>query len=352
MMARDEHEQLLVCYDSSTNLRAFIAIHETTLGPALGGCRMWNYATEEEAILDALRLSKATTYKAAVTGCDLGGGCAILWGDPKTDKSEAYFRALGRFVHSLNGKFIATTELGTDFEDLIDIKRETPYVVALPEIYGGSGDTSATTAWGVYNGMLACAQEAFGVSSLDGLTIAVQGVGNIGSHLIETIMRNAKNVRLVMSDIDYDCMKKVQDKYPETKIASPSEILQMECDIMAPCALGRIFTKENIETLRCKIIAGGASDILEDDSIADDIFGRGILLAPDFVINAGEMIQAADELRGFDKEKTKEFVRRIYLILGRILAQAKEEGVSPYRVANRIARERIQRIARVKQIHC
>jgi leucine dehydrogenase len=352
LMAKDEHEQVVTCYDASTNLRAILALHCTTLGPALGGCRMWGYESATEALEDALRLSKSMTLRASIAGCDLGGGAAVLWGDPKKDKNEAYFRALGRFVEGLKGKFILTTELGVSVDDLVHIKKETQYVAALPEILGGSGDTGQTTALGIYYGMRSAVKEIFNHSSLQGLSVAIEGAGNLGTHLVEILRREEKDVRIAISDIDYDKMKNIQDRHPDVKLVSSQELLELKCDILAPCAMGGIITGKNVKKLKCRIIAGGATNILESENLVIDLFKKGIFFAPDFVINTGEVIQVDDEMKGLPREKTLESLKKIGVTISDIAIRSREDKVPPHTIALRSARERIARIGKIKHILC
>lgn len=350
MMDKSSHKQLITCYDTVENLKAFIAIHNTKLGPAIGGVRMWNYSSEEAAMKDALDLSRNMTLRAGVSGCDLSGGSVVIMGNPKTEKCEGLFRALGRFIDVLDGRFIVTTELGTNSSDLRDIKRETPYVADVPRIVDENGVQAIATAWGAYFGILACVKEVFKVNSLRDIHISVQGVGNLGSSLIELMKTRDPQVQLSISDIDYDRMKRIQDKYPEVKILTTDEILENECDLLVPCAVGNMFSQDIIPKLRCKVIAGVAACLLTEDKVADLIHEKGILMAPDFVINTGGLIHIDNELKGDENIIDTESFRKIALTLIRILAQAREENISPYKIAVRAALNRIDRIAHVKNI--
>jgi leucine dehydrogenase len=343
--------QVTACYDRETNLRAFIAIHSTAMGtPVLGGCRMWKYPSEEAALNDALALAMDMTYRTAISGCDLSGGSVVIMGNPRTDKSEALFRALGRFIDALEGRFVLTDEMGTSNADLVNVRRETPYVVILPEIGTMDGIEAPSAAWGVYYGLMACVKEVFKVSSLKGLHLAVQGVGHVGSSLIAIMKKREPEVKLSICDVDYDKMKKVQDEHPEVQIVSPEDLLSKECDVLVPCAVGGILTPEVVRDLRCRIIAGGAACMLSEEKAALMINEKGILLAPDFVINAGGIIQAEEEIRENGAVMTEESFGRIAHILSDVLGQAKEEKRSPYRVAMRMAEERIARIRHISGI--
>lgn len=350
MMETQGCQYVTACHDTESGLKAFIAIQNTSLGPALGGCRMWKYDDQEEALRDALSLAHDMSLRASISGCDLSGGAIVIMGSSKNGKSEELFRALGRFIHALEGRLIAIAELGTESENIADILRETPYAVNLPAICNESGEEALSAAWGVYYGIMTCAREVFKVTSLKDLSVVVQGVGVIGSSLIELMKRKDPQVQLFVSDIDYDKMKKVQDKYPEVKILSPEESITKECHIFVPCARGRIFSPDMVSQLRCKVIAGAARCQITADEVADRIHERGILMAPDFVINAGGVIHAENEIRGRERVITDESFRKVALHLARIFATAREEGRSPYRVAMEAAQKRLQRVACISRI--
>jgi leucine dehydrogenase len=358
LMEKHGHEELLFCYNKSTKLKAIIAIHNTTLGNAIGGCRLWRYESEEEALLDALKLSEIMTYQSAVADSDTGGGKAVLWKDFEEETDEAYFRAFGRFVKGLKGRFITYPDLGTDTQEMKYVKRETPYVllygspagVSEGSTLGGKAESAELTAHGVYWGMKACVKEIYGVSSLDGLTVAIQGVGSVGRRLVDCLKR--ENVRLIITDLNYDSIKDVQDSYPDTQVVAPKEILGVECDILSPCALGPVVTKETISRLRCKVIAGAAYDIVEDPKLCLQLWKMGILYAPDFVINAGELFLTEDALEILSKEEALASVKKIYDIMAKIIAISKKEDISPYQAAYKMARQRIKRVGAVKSILC
>lgn len=358
LMEKHGHEELLFCYNKPTKLKAIIAIHNTTLGNAIGGCRLWRYKSEQEALLDALKLSEIMTYQSAVADSDTGGGKAVLWKDFEGETDEAYFRAFGRFVKGLKGKFITYPDLGTDTQDMKYIKRETPYVLLYESLtgmseesaVGGKAESAELTAHGVYWGMKACVKEIYGVSSLDGLTIAIQGVGSVGKRLVDCLKR--EKVKLIVTDLNYDSIKDVQDHYPDTEVVEPKEILGVECDILSPCALGPVVTDENISRLRCKIIAGAAYDIVEDPKLCVKLWKMGILYAPDFVINAGELFLTEDALKILSKEEALASVKKIYDIMAKVIAISKREEISPYQAAYKMAKERIKRVGAVKSILC
>jgi leucine dehydrogenase len=350
IMKNSGHMQLAACCDARVGLRAIIAIHSTTLGPALAGCRMHDYKTEQAALDDALKLSMDMTRRGAISGCDVGGGSVIIMGNPKTDKTEELFRALGRFINGLDGRIVVTSELGTVGDDLAELRRETPYVVIPPHIGATNGEEALPAAWGIYYGIMACVKEVFKVASLKDLRLGIQGVGSLGSSLIHLMKKREPQVQLTISDIDYDKMKKIQDQYPEVAIASTEEMLEKEFDVLVPCAVGGLFKPEVVPLLKCRIIAGGATCTLSDDKVAEMIHEKGILMAPDFVINAGGVVQASHELRETEYMVTHETFKKLSLTLMRIIARAREEECSPYRVALKAAGERLEKIAHVNTI--
>ncbi len=348
MMDEYGHEQVAFCYDHSTGLRAIIAIHDTTLGPALGGTRMWSYRTESAAIVDALRLSRSMTYQTAVADCDTGGGKAVLWGDPMSDKNEAYFRALGRFIEGLNGRFITYADLGTDERDMRYIRRETSYVAPFVRGGRGDGDGAQVTAYGVLFGMKACCKALFGTKSLAGKKVLIQGVGEVGGHLANYL--NKEGARIIISDITYDAMKRVLDRIPQAEIIRPENVISYPCDIFSPCAFGGVITKENIDNLKCRIIAGAAYDVLESDDLAEILHERGILCAPDFLISAGELFQSADRLQPISLEESLSRAEKIYDLMLAVIDISKKENISPLKAARKMAVERIAKIREVKSI--
>ncbi|WP_148866210.1 Glu/Leu/Phe/Val dehydrogenase dimerization domain-containing protein [Thermosediminibacter litoriperuensis] len=349
-MEKHGFEQIIFNYDKTTGLKAIIAIHDTTLGPALGGCRMWPYETEDEALMDAMRLAKGMTYKCAVSDNNFGGGKTVIIGDPKKDKSEALFRALGRFVQTLGGRYYTGTDMGTTGMDFVYASRESDYMVGLPEEYGGSGNSAVPTAYGVYNGMKAAAKIVFGSDSLKGLKIAVQGVGKVGQVLVGYLKE--EEARVVIADITEENINKVKEKYPDVEVVECEKIYDVECDIFAPCARGGIINDDTISRLKCRIVAGAANNQLLEPRHGDVLHERGILYAPDYVINAGGLIQVADELEFKNDEKRHERVMMkagaIYDILLKIFTISKEQNVPPHKVADRLAEERIEVIGRLK----
>jgi leucine dehydrogenase len=347
-MDRHGHEEVVFCYDKTTGLQAIIAIHDTTLGPALGGTRMWHYVTEADALKDALRLSRSMTYQTAVADCDTGGGKAVLWGDPLKDKTEAYFRAFGRFVEGLRGRFVTYADLGTDERDLRYIRRETEQLA--PFVARGTAETDGAkvTAYGVFWGMKACCKMVFGDSTLKNRRVVIQGVGEVGTHLARYLRGDGAG--LVISDIVYDAMKRVQDEFPEAEIVRPESIFDCKCDIFSPCALGGVINQDTVENLKCKIIAGGAYDVIESDLIGDLLYKKGILYAPDFVISAGELFQSADRLTPVAHEESLKRAEEIYEVMVRVLDRAARDSIPPYRAARKMAVERIEQVGRVRTI--
>ena len=348
LMEEHGHDEVLFCYNKPTKLKAIIAIHNTTLGNAVGGCRLWRYKSETDALKDALTLSRIMTYQSAVADSDTGGGKAVLCKDFDEEPDEAYFRALGRFVEGLKGRFITYPDLGTDTQEMKYIRRETKYVLAYESPSGIKAESADLTAHGVYWGMKACVKEIYGVSSLDGLTVAIQGVGSVGKRLADCLKK--EKVRLLVTDLNYDSIKDVQDKYPDTQVLRPDEILSAECDVLSPCALGPVITRENVSQLKCKIIAGAAYDIVEDVRLCEQLSEMGIIYAPDFVVNAGELFLTEDALKLLSKEQALDSVKEIYNIMAKVIAISKKEKISPYEAACMMAEERIKRVGAVKSI--
>lgn len=342
------YEQLVFCHDKSTGLRAIIAVHDTTLGPALGGCRMWPYASEDEAITDALRLARGMSYKAAASGLNLGGGKAVIVADPKKDKSEALFRSFGRYVETLGGRYITAEDVGTSTEDMEIIRIETSHVVGVDVTHGGSGDPSPFTALGVLQGMRACAEEVFGSTSLEGRTVAVQGLGHVGYHLCRLL--HEEGARLIVTDLHPDVVERTVQEFG-AKPVEPDEILSMSCDILAPCALGAVVNDETLPGFRCYVIAGSANNILAESHHGASLTERGILYAPDYVINAGGLINVADELEGYNEIRATKRVVRIYDSVKKIIAIAKRDGVPTNVAADTLALERIAAISSMERLH-
>jgi leucine dehydrogenase len=347
-LAEYRYEQLVFCHDKATGLRAVVAVHDTTLGPALGGCRMYPYASEEDAIVDVLRLARGMTYKAAASGLNLGGGKSVIIGDPRTDKSEALFRSFGRYIETLGGRYIVAEDVGTSTEDANFIRVETGHVVGVDVTRGGSGDPSPFTALGVVQGMRACADEAFGSASLEGLTVAVQGVGHVGYHLCRLL--HAEGVHLIVADVDDAALGRAVREFG-AKAVEPDEIPAIPCDIYAPCALGATVNDATIPGLRCRIIAGSANNVLLEARHGEALAGRGILYAPDYVINAGGLINVADELEGYNERRATKRVMRIEERIRSIIAISKRDGVPTNVAADTLALERIAAISSMERLH-
>ncbi len=342
-MEKYDYEQLVFCQDEASGLKAVIAIHDTTLGAALGGARMWTYASEENAVEDALRLARGMTYKNAAAGLNLGGGKTVIIGDPFKDKNEEMFRALGRFIQGLNGRYITAEDVGTTVTDMDLIHEETDYVTGISPAFGSSGNPSPVTAYGVYRGMKAAAKEAFGSESLEGLKISVQGLGNVAYKLCEYL--HNEGAKLVVTDINQAAIDRVVNDFDAIAVA-PDEIYAQEVDIFSPCALGAILNDETIPQLKAKVIAGSANNQLKDSRHGDFLHELGIVYAPDYVINAGGVINVADELYGYNRERALKRVDGIYDSIEKIFAISKRDGIPTYVAANRLAEERIARVAK------
>lgn len=342
-MQKYDYEQLVFCQDEASGLKAIIAIHDTTLGPALGGSRMWTYASEEDAIEDALRLARGMTYKNAAAGLNLGGGKTVIIGDPFKDKNEEMFRALGRFIQGLNGRYITAEDVGTNVADMDLIHEETNYVTGISPAFGSSGNPSPVTAYGVFLGMKAAAKEAFGDDNLGGRTIAVQGLGNVAYTLCEYLHK--EGARLVVTDINQAAIDRVVNDFG-AKAVAPQDIYEQDVDIFAPCALGAIINDDTIPKLKAKVIAGSANNQLAESKHGQQIHEMGIVYAPDYVINAGGVINVADELYGYNRDRAMKRVETIYTSLEKIFAISREQNIPTYLAANHLAEERIARVAK------
>ena len=340
------HEQLVFCHDPHSGLNAIIGIHNTTLGPALGGTRLWNYNSHEEAIVDALRLSRGMTFKAAISGLNLGGGKAVIIADPK-QKSEALWRRYGKFVDSLNGKYITAEDVNTSARDMEYIQLETSHVTGVPEYMGGSGDPSPFTAYGVFVGMKASAKKMWGNDSLNGKKVLVQGVGHVGQYLVGHLIE--EGAKVFITDINQEKIKETVDKFRTVEVVDGATIFDMDIDIYAPCALGATVNSESITKMKCPIIAGAANNQLADENIhGPELIKKGILYAPDFLINAGGLINVAAELDGYNRERVMGNVEKIYDRTLDIYQLSENENIHTQAAAMRIAEKRLQDIANVK----
>ena len=334
-MVKMDHEQVLFCNDRATGLRAIIAVHNTNCGPALGGTRMWNYASETEALTDVLRLSRGMTYKNAISGLNLGGGKAVILGDSRKDKSEALFRRFGQFVDSLNGKYITAEDVGISPEDMVWVNQETNYVAGLP---GKSGDPSPVTAYGVYVGMKACAKAQFGNDSLSGIKVAIQGVGHVGQYLIKHLIE--EGAKVFISDIHEPTLNEVAKKYG-AEVVGLDEIYDLDVDVYAPCALGATINDDTLSRLKCSIIAGAANNQLQNENIhGKAVMDKGIIYAPDFMLNAGGVINCFAEVDDLSSEWAMKKAAEIYDTTSLIINRSKEENIPTYAIANKMAEER------------
>jgi leucine dehydrogenase len=337
------HEAVSFISDAETGLRAIVAIHDTTLGPALGGCRMYAYGSEEEALRDALRLSRGMTYKAAAANLSLGGGKVVIMGDPREIKTPALMRALGRAVERFGGAYVTAEDVGTTVADFAEVRKETSHVVGLPTELGGSGDPAPTTALGVYYGLLAAAAHRWGCHDLSEFSVAVQGLGNVGWHLCQLLANDG--ARLLVSDVDKTRVAKAIATF-SARACEPAQIYEAEADIFAPCALGAVINHNTLPRMKFSVIGGAANNQLEHDDQAETLRKRGILYAPDFVINAGGMMRVASELRGFDQNLVDLQVEGIRGTLLNTFTRADADQISTQLAAMRIAEERLARSRR------
>jgi leucine dehydrogenase len=342
-LAEHNHEQVVFCYEPSTGYKGIIAIHNTTLGPALGGTRFWNYRSDEEAFIDVLRLARGMTYKAAVAGLNLGGGKAVIIGDPKTTRREMIFRAHGRFVESLGGRYYTAEDVGTSVEDMDYVMMETEYVTG---VAGGSGDPSPVTAYGTYRGIKACALEKYGSDDLSGMTVAVQGTGHVGYYLCRFLAQ--EGAKLIVTDIDAERTQRIVQEFGATTV-QPDEIYSAEAQVFAPCALGAIVNDDTIPQFKFEIIAGAANNQLAQERHGDLLHKRSILYAPDYVINAGGLINVYGELNDWTPEQAKRKAGEIYDTLTAIFELAKHEGLPTHEAADRVAERRIDQVATLQR---
>ena len=348
-MAAKNHEQITFCYDEECGLRAIIAIHNTTLGPALGGVRMWPYKSEEEALVDALRLSRGMTFKSAAAGLNLGGGKAVIIGDPKKDRTEALFRSFGRFVEGLGGRYITAEDVGTDVRCMEWVRMETAYVTGISRALGGSGDPSPVTAVGTLMGMKACAMERWGSDSLAGRKVNVQGVGAVGYHLVKFLIE--QGAKVTVCDISEENLTRVKRDF-EVTVVEPAKIFDVEGHIFAPCALGGVINDETVTRLKVEVVAGSANNVLQvDKRHGRALAERGILYAPDYVINAGGLINVANELEGYNQERALKQAEGIYDILRKVFEIARQEDVPTHNAADNLALRRIAEIGKLRDTY-
>ncbi|MXV16413.1 Glu/Leu/Phe/Val family dehydrogenase [Hufsiella ginkgonis] len=345
-LTRFGHQEVVFCNDEDTGLRAIIAIHDTTLGPALGGTRMWQYKSEAEALQDVLRLSRTMTLKAAISGLNLGGGQAVIIGDSRGHKTEAMMRRFGRFIQNLNGSFITAEDLGTNLRDMEFIRMETSFVTGVPESIGGSGDPAPVTARGVFMGIKACVREMFGSDDLAGRSVAVQGVGHVGENLVR--MLREENARVYVSDINDERPGRVAKRYGAEAISN-NALFDIEFDVYAPCAFGATVNTDTIRKMKCAIIAGSANNQLADEKKHGKmLLDKGIIYAPDYLINAGGMINCYSEIAGYNKKRTMQLTENIYEATRSVLRKSREEHIPANEAADIIALKRISDIKKIK----
>ena len=343
LLSKKGHEQVVFWSEPELGYRGIIAIHDSTLGPALGGTRFWNYATDHEALVDVLRLSHGMTYKAAVAGVNLGGGKSVIIGDNRIRDREMIFRAHGRAVESLGGRYITAEDVGTSVDDMEFVRMETDSVVG---VLGGSGDPSPVTAFGTYQGIRACAERRYGRSSLAGLHVTVQGLGNVGRNLCGFLTQ--EGARITVTDIDPDRVQAAVREFGAEAVA-PDEIYGVKADIFAPCALGAVINDDTLKVLKVRIVAGAANNQLARTAHGQILHERGILYAPDYVINAGGLINVYGELHGWTADRSKRKAQEIFTTLLRIFEMAEEDGVPTAQAADRLAQERIGRIRHLQR---
>ncbi len=346
LMEKYGHEQVVFNYDKVSGLKAIIGIHDTTLGPALGGTRMWPYKTEEEALVDVLRLSRGMTYKNSAMGLNIGGGKAVIIGDPKRDKSEELFRAFGRFVESLGGRYITAEDVGTTTEDMDIIRAETSHVCGLA---GVSGNPSPVTAFGVFRAMTACIKTAFGSDDFAGRSVAIQGVGTVGFALLQRLLE--AGAKVVVTDIDSEKARKAVELGAQA--VPPDAIYDTDCDVFAPCALGASINDDTVPRLKVRIVCGAANNQLLEQKHGKDLADKGILYAPDFVANGGGVINVASEVLGggYDREKALARVSKIYDVLLKVFELAEKNGVDTAKAADMYAEARLEKALLQKRMY-
>ena len=347
-IANTGHEEVVFCHNKDAGLKAIIAIHNTVLGPALGGLRMWPYKTEQDAVNDVLRLSRGMTFKNAVAGLNLGGGKAVIIGDPSKDKSEALFRAFGRFVNSLNGRYITAEDVGIDVNDMEYVFRETEYVTGVHQVHGGSGDPSPFTAYGTLQGLMAALQFKHGNEDVGKYSYAVQGAGHVGSEFIKLLRE--QGAKVFVTDINKDAVQRCVDELG-CEAVGLDEIYDVDADVYSPCALGGTVNTQTIDRIKAKIICGAANNQLATDEIGDELARRDVLYAPDYAVNAGGVMNVSLEIDGYNRERAMRMMRTIYYNLGRIFEISKTQNVPTYLAADRLAEERINAIGKIKLPH-
>ena len=344
------HEEVVFCHDKETGLKAIIAVHNTNIGPALGGCRMWNYDSETDALKDVLRLSRGMSYKAAIAGLNLGGGKAVIIGDSKKDKNEILFRSFGRFVQGLAGRYITAEDVGTSVKDMEWVRMETRYVTGISRALGGSGDPSPVTALGTCSGIKATVKKQLGKDSLHDLKVGVQGLGHVGYHLCRYLYREGAS--LYVTDIHEENTKRVVDEFG-ANVISLDDIYEADIDIYAPCALGATLNDDTIPKLKCSIVAGAANNQLKKEDVhAQMLKDRGILYPPDYAINAGGLINVANEIEGYNRERAfTQAEEGIYDTLMAIYHKSEEDNVTTHMAASKVAKKRIADVSKLKDVY-
>jgi leucine dehydrogenase len=348
-MQAGDFENLFFCQEKTFGLKAIIAIHDTTLGPAAGGIRMRPYETEQAAINDAMRLARAMTYKNAAAELAIGGGKCVIIGDPARDKNEGMLRSLARYIDRLGGLFLAGEDVGTTLHDMEIMRTESQYIVTIPESWGGPGDSGSITAIGVFQGMRACLNEVYGSPLPQGRSVAIQGVGSVGTELVRHLTEAGAAVTI--ADVDQEKVDTLVSLY-HVHVAPPEEIHKLAVDVFSPCALGAILNEQTLPELRCKIVCGSANNQLAEDQLGDLLTERGILYAPDYIINAGGVINGIDSLSpaGYNRQRALEKVKHIYKTMSNVIAIAKERHISTARAADIVAEQRIAMIRQVKNL--
>jgi valine dehydrogenase (NAD+) len=345
-----EHEQVVFCHDAASGLRAIIALHSTALGPGLGGTRFYPYESTDEALRDVLNLSRGMTYKNALAGLDLGGGKAVIIGDPATAKTEQLLRAYGRFVQSLNGRYFTACDVGTYSEDMDVVARESRFVTGRTTAHGGAGDSSVLTAYGVFQGMRASAEATWGEPTLAGRVVGVAGVGKVGRHLVRHLTEDGATV--VVTDVNAEAVLRAREEFPTVRVvASTDALLAEQLDVYSPNALGGALTDDVVETLTARIVCGGANNQLAHAGVEKRLEERGILYAPDYCVNSGGVIQVADELEGFSFDRAQQRASGIFETTRRVFALAKSDGVPPAIAADRLAERRIREVGRLRGLY-
>jgi valine dehydrogenase (NAD+) len=344
-----EHEQVVFCNDPASGLRAIVAIHSTALGPGLGGTRFYPYRSTADAVRDVLNLSRGMSYKNALAGLDLGGGKAVIIGDPAKDKSEALLRAYGRFVQSLNGRYITACDVGTYCADMDVIARECSFVTGRTVTRGGAGDSSVLTAYGVFQGMRASAEALWGAPTLSGRTVGIAGVGKVGRHLVKHLVGDG--ARVVVTDVNPAAVEAMVTEYDATAVADAEALVQADIDVYAPCALGGALTDDVVDVLTATIVCGAANNQLEHPGVEKALADRGILYAPDFCVNSGGVIQVADELEGFDFERAEQRASEIFETTKAVFALAEADFVTPAEAADRLAERRMRDVGRLRGLY-